>query len=811
MGNAYWYLEYTKVFLAYLFLMFVYPSVVFRSYLRGRGKVFWFGFCVSSMIVLISSVVLMLGLLHILNVWIFRVLFYGSFFWAVYRSGHLPMTPRYLIYKMTNRTYGWRLLLVHLRAGIRQQLRKLAAFLRRQFRHNAIEVIGLSALLIFAVIYFSYGDLREHYYGYGDLYVHHSWIYGLMQGQPFSGNVYPEGMHCIAYAINALFGIRVYNVLLYMQCAHVLVFLLSAYLLVRELFPWKYSALLMLAGFLSLKVDCVNEVYAISRLQWSLPQEFGLFSAFLIPLFLIRYLRRAGSIARKGKNTKMYWNCDLLVFLLAIAASFAVHFYATIMAILSCMAVAVVLAGKLFYWRRFVPVAATAVLAIVIAAAPMGLALAEGIPVQGSIFWALNIMNGEAYDPTVSAREQFERSAAIRERQRQEEEAQQIQQEQLAVQNGESQQGSDLPPTVQAPKEPLQERLLKAAQSIISLIRTDVRKIFTSGYSNLYSPGWSSLFACATVLPLGLWLAFRMLAWILKHVFRLRKIHQDAMDGYAVMAMFAALYMVLYTGGEIGIPAVVEGSRLCAVEHMALLSLLAIPVDIVGCGLAMIFGSWLMQGVSLLGAAAVFWLVISTGNYHGYMLFEGSRYAVVPEVTNSIIADMPKDQFTVLSTTDELYQLIEYGFHEEYLTFLQRFEKPDYYIPTKYVFFYLEKHPLVYGQAHFASGPEWLALERYHEFFGNASRCPEVLHGEISPEKAEAEVAIHIKSSSGYTILSNREIVESKASVYINTLLEQYPNEMSVYYEDDDFICYCLEQNPDKLIMFYNPPQGAVS
>ena len=35
---------------------------------------------------------------------------------------------------------------------------------------------------------------------------------------------------------------------------------------------------------------------------------------------------------------------------------------------------------------------------------------------------------------------------------------------------------------------------------------------------------------------------------------------------------------------------------------------------------------------------------------------------------------------------------------------------------------------------------------------------------------------------------------------FMRILLTQYPNEMSVYYEDEDFVCYCLEQNPSRLI-----------
>ena len=34
---------------------------------------------------------------------------------------------------------------------------------------------------------------------------------------------------------------------------------------------------------------------------------------------------------------------------------------------------------------------------------------------------------------------------------------------------------------------------------------------------------------------------------------------------------------------------------------------------------------------------------------------------------------------------------------------------------------------------------------------------------------------------------------------YLEAFEREYPNELNIYYEDDDFICYCLEQNTDRL------------
>lgn len=789
MNNGYWIFEYIKVFLAYFFLMFVYPSVVFSSYLKGKGKVFRFGFCMCSMIMLISTVVLTLGLVGLLNVWVVRILFYGSFLWSVFRRVHLPMTPRYFSYKLSNRTYGWRLLFAQIRdmvhKGISQVLRAGWNWVRKDF----IEILTLGLLLVYGLIYFSYSGLMEHYYGFGDMYVHHAWVYGLIQGQSFSGNVYPEAMHCVVYGIYALFHIQVYSVMMYLQCVHIVMFLFSGYFLMRELFHWRYTGLLVLAAFLTLKLECINEVYSMSRLQWTIPQEFSLFTVFLIPTFLVRYLKHGGKIDRKGKKTRMYWSCDLVVFLLAIAASFAVHFYTTIMAVLTCLGVAVIWMGKLVNWRRLVPLAVTAILAIVLAAGPIVLALAEGIPFQGSIFWALNVMNGVT-DESTSARETYNRTMQEREEQKKEEQtAAAATQESTAA-------PQEKVPVVSKPKTPLKERLLTAVKRFYQVLLSD-------GFVTLYREEWGRVFAWATFLPLLIWAPYRLIAWGLKRLAGMKRVKVELLDGYAILALIALICMVIYGGSRLGVPSIIAGSRLCTVEHLFLLSLLAIPIDMVFGLFASYNGTWVMQGAGLLGTAAVFFAVIQTGNYHGYLYFEASRHRAAADVTNSIISSFPKDQFTILSTTDELYQVIEYGFHEEHLTLLDNYQLPEYYIPTRYLFFYVEKHPIKYGHSHFSSGPQWLALERYHEMYtgeNQGSCCPQVLHGEISDEKADRQITLGTKLSDAYTNLSNRETVESAVARFMRILLTQYPNEMSVYYEDEDFVCYCLEQNPSRLI-----------
>ena len=135
-------------------------------------------------------------------------------------------------------------------------------------------------LIIFGIMYFSYGAFQCHSYGWGDMYVHHAWIYGLQEGKIFLEGVYPEAMHCFIYAMNVLFGIPVYSSLLFLGEIHTSAFLIAIYCLLREVMKSQYTVYLVLTAFLTVDVMCVDEIYGISRLQYTIPQEFVLYTEF---------------------------------------------------------------------------------------------------------------------------------------------------------------------------------------------------------------------------------------------------------------------------------------------------------------------------------------------------------------------------------------------------------------------------------------------------------------------------------------------------------------------------------------------------
>lgn len=58
---GYWISQFVQVLIGYIFLMYLWPSVVFRKKLYGKSLTFRFAFCTTVSILLVNTMVLALG------------------------------------------------------------------------------------------------------------------------------------------------------------------------------------------------------------------------------------------------------------------------------------------------------------------------------------------------------------------------------------------------------------------------------------------------------------------------------------------------------------------------------------------------------------------------------------------------------------------------------------------------------------------------------------------------------------------------------------------------------------------------------
>ena len=817
MDTWYWALEYGKVLIAYIAVMFIWPSVVFGGYLKGKSRSIRFCFCVTVQVVLVNTVVLGLGLLHLLHGWLVALLFYGSFFGMLLYRYRVTEELRQTVLRLVTGTYGIRLFLSDMRTRFRGWKRKKRDAFLQSARGHVIEYAVLAVVVLFGMIYFTYGAFCDHSYGFGDMYRHHSWIYGLLEGKPFLEGIYPEAMHCFIYSFRVLFGIDIYSTLLFLAGVHVAVFLVAVYLLLKELFAWRGTAILVLTMFLTVDLVCIDEIFSMSRLQWTLPQEFGLYTEFLCALFLLRCLKTDFTDIPKGVGRKLkylFTNENLLLFMMSLAASLVIHFYTTMMAFFLCLIVAGCYFVAIFKKKRLLPLIAAVAAGLFIAVAPMGLALAEGIGFQGSIGWAVNVMNGTDTNVGVTSQVRKQETAETPETPISDESGQ------TSV-TGETTGMTDSAVTGQGDlasqdeieqsaspgfTERLWEKLVQVGGSfnrIWEILREKAAEVYDHGYVTLYRGERAAWIVGFTALGLVFWLCYRLITALVALIFR-RKLRNGRFltffDGYPLLVLMSTLFMLLYAAPYLGLPELIARSRLCTTEQLLILAVIAIPADAVFATLAQTGVRKVMPVLLIFGVGGIYVAARQLGFYHGYLYNELTRYNSVVRVTNEIMDSFPEQSYTIVSPTDELYHVIEKGRHEELLQFVQRTTGENYTIPTEYIFLYVEKKPIRYAQFHFQTGPAWLAEEKYTQYYSTSySEGSALSASEISETAAAESLRIYSKPSQSYSDLESRTIIESKAYLWFEHFSELYPKETAVYYEDDDFVCYLIRQNVYRL------------
>lgn len=789
---SYWIVEFIKVLSGYIFLMYLWPSVIFRKKLSGKSLTFQFAFCSTVSILLSNTIILGLGLFHILNEGIVRWIYYGTFFLSIFKEKELRRYIFAHIKRTLSGTQGWKLLIFRQAESLKIIIVNSFQQLNKKIKGRRIEYGILFVLIVFAVAYFSYGAFQCHSYGWGDMYVHHAWIYGLKEGKIFSAGIYPEAMHCFIYCMNDLFGISVYSCMMFLGEIHVSALLLAIYCFLREVMKSKYTVYLVLAAFLTIDMVCVDEIYGMSRMQYTIPQEFGLYTQFLCALYLVRFLRRN---PEEGKAKRKVWNDDLFLFMTSLAASLAIHFYVTMMAFFLCAAIAIFGIVKIFKKENFKSLVIAVLAGMIISAAPMVLAYASGIPLQGSLNWGMNVMNGT---DTKEGRTQQAQSIASEnnaetssQNESESQSSESIQQE-SGVQSSQSVISEEKQQTETSDASVQEQTSQKKSRKTIGEY---IKMVYKYGYAQLYGDTRAKWLLGFTLIA-GI---LSVINWIITAI-RFRKLPFEL---YLGITAASVIFMILYAAPFLGLPEIIAGARLCLTEQVLLLSMMALPADEVLFAIGRRKMACILPYLSVLGVAAIYAGTNYFGVYHGYLYYELTRYNSVVNLTNRIASEYPKQRYTIISTTDEIYQVIESGWHEEILDFYYKSKLEKYYIPTEYLFFYVEKNPIQYAQYHFFAGPRWLAQKKYSQYYkySNAviSEGSAIKSSKISEDVLGEPLTDMGKASDAYSNLKNRTILESELYFWCQDFKARLPYEIQVYYEDEDVVCYMIKQNPEHL------------
>ena len=399
----------------------------------------------------------------------------------------------------------------------------------------------------------------------------------------------------------------------------------------------------------------------------------------------------------------------------------------------------------------------TGIISVFLAILPMGIAFAGGTPLQGSLGWGLSVINGGSSD-TEDTEDTSENEAA--QKQAMEEMAARLI-ENTQNSNSESVQTGEIPIITEAPKHSLADKAREIPKKMKNLREMMIRRIqeFIINSQEQWC-AYAVLAGIAVLILLGLMFII------------LRRIT------YGEMLMSAGFCMGILTlllcAGNLGLPVLMDPAR-CSIYYVYLL---IVSITVLGDGLLYLI--FMPRILTIPRNAVSFILTVSMA---AGMIHQGlvktpdfiSDYVSNGAFTclTNIIKENKDETWTIVSANDETQMGLDHGWHYETITFLRKQEHINkdtkLIIPTEKVYFFIEKIPLNYSVVYSGSGQ--------------------------SISKKGASQSLPNSGGIGMYQGEGRWILMSRMYCWAQAFMEMYPNEMKVYYESEDFVCYVISQN----------------
>ena len=761
-------LRFLGIFAVYTGVTLALPALMFRRILRGRSLAEQFLMCYTFGNFYIINIVFLLQLLHISNFFTLAGLTAVLSIVIGGRVNRIPLKQQagntwHLFGKLLRGRMKLKSAIFLFLGKCAEGIKRLAKFFYRHIVKNPIQsmlLLGIGVCLCWI-----YGRQIILVYGYraSDIPVHMSWINEMSRGKIFAKGVYPFGFHCMIYYLHAVFRFDTYVILCQFFFAQVIFMHLVLLAMLKQLCKTKYipyigTFVFLLGNFWS------GQTY--SRFYATLPQEFGMI--FVIPsiYFLIRFFQIPKQ-KLADKETRLTLQC----FAMAFSLTLAIHFYGTMIAGLCCIGIACGFCFRFLRKEYFRRIMFTGICSVFLAVLPMGIAFATGTPLQGSLGWGLSVINGgkssssteaetdEAETLEVSTGDDKNTVRVVKpDGTVMEIDVSDLPSAQENESGGQTQTETTAPAV---PKVSFGEKIRKIPGKVKNALAAMSNRILEFVIKlDVKNIGYMILASFALLLLLGfIFCVFRQ-------------------PGYGAMLMSMGFCMwivtILLCAGVFGLPPLMDGAR-CSIYYVYLLSaaLTALADGLLYMVLPLRKLRLVRNAVSLAVTAAVL-----MGMFQNHMIKQSdfsSGFVMNGAITclSNIIHENEDKTWTIVSANDETQMGVDHGWHYETITFLRGMETLEkntkVIIPTKTVYFFIEKIPLDYSVTYDKSGQ---SISRK----GASRSLPNV--GGIGIYQGEG-----------------RWIVMSRMYYWAQAFMELYPNEMKVYYEDNKFICYKIEQN----------------
>lgn len=642
-------------------------------------------------------------------------------------------------------------------------------------RHSWPDVVFTA--LIVAGVFYIYGTNTATVFGYkaSDVPVHNLWINEMEKNNIFANGVYPHGFHCVIYYLHATFKIRTY-VLLRVFCVVQTLFIHLALLVsLKVLCRERFTPYMGTIAYLMLNIYSSNSV---ARYSSTLPQEFGMLFIFPAGVLAIRFFEEFAAMEKATDEwQKSRIKKRILDYLAGFAISFSltltVHFYNTMPAGVLCMGIAVGFCFRFCHWRYFWRIIVAGLASIILAVVPMAIGVAMGHPLQGSLYWALGVMNGDSDEDSnqevtiikdkdgkeIRIVGQVDEDVIKRLTGEEDETAEDTSQSQdgstYSILNSQEQQEA-------AQNKQQKPSIVQRLKNIATIILSQIQ---------IYSTESNHTGALVMVAGIISLLLFGLIAFLQKQI--------DYAGTLWSIGFYMLFMCVMQALTALGLPELMQPSRLCIFFCYSLGLVWALNADAF---IVLVFGwlkrKWVENSVCAvmavgLSVTAVVLGLVRTPMTTGALETNGAMICL----TNIIRENKPYN-WTILSANDEHQMIVDCGRHYEMITFLREIrdlkKNPEITFPTEYVYFFIEKQPINY-----AGSANGIDLQPVSE------------EGAQTPINTEGGIAAYTSDARWGTM--------SHMYYWAQAFQKLYPNEMEVYYETDDFVCYRLHQNVECL------------
>lgn len=752
----------------YSFVVLVVPSAVLGKRLSNRRLYERFMIYVVFGNFYIINVVFILQLLHISNVFTIVMLYSCPILYAKIRPhweefcewmrGMLQVFDRLLRGTIGPRTYG----------GILKEKAKRFLAARRQslsMIKNRQNIEGFAVVALMVLICYMYGTDSIINYGYlaSDLAVHNYWINAMIDNQIFVAGVYPHGFHCVIYFMYEVFGIQVSILLRLFAMTSALYIHMILWAFIRYLTKSRYAAygalvLYVAANFLN--SGC------FSRFTENLPQEYGMIFIFPTFYFLFEYMKHERTLGKKDFEYKIRKRFDLAGAACSFSLTIAVHFYGTMIVGLFCVAFIFAYWMRFFQPAFFLRLMAALLAGIVIAALPMAASIAQGNHFQGSIGWGLEVISGSSpkqsdsstTDTDGDSTDTVNPSATGSD----------------IISGSDGTDGSNT--QISGTTEVKKVSLVKQIGRWINKVKFDSRGLYM-GFNTVLkynivtadSQFWRMAINVCLAIVFAYGVASAIIDWK----------NYDSDYGCQYVTIVLGLFIMIVTvllAAYIHLPSIMDMNRARIYFMYSLMVLFGIAMDIIPGVMSRLIHKriWIYNAVSLVIA---FTVVVSLTAVYGIRPYVCNARSTLMQTNGAvycmykIMAEHSDDNWTIVSPVDEYRMLGKRGFHYELSDFMKELKtSTKFTLPTKEVYVFIEKKPL-----------DYMVVGKYSGQY-------------VSKEGAQLNYTANYTGNNMYKG-EIRYALMCKMYYWALKYQEVYPEDFTVYYEDDEFICYKLVQN----------------